>query len=90
MSLNQHIGSGSFSEVFKVKRVADNKIYALKKVRVTLWVLSFGGVRWFEMNKFYFNWRNRNSLINVFRNILISSNLGAAEPAGREGERELS
>jgi serine/threonine protein kinase len=45
MSLNQHIGSGSFSEVFKVKRVADNKIYALKKVRVTLWVLSFGGVR---------------------------------------------
>lgn len=45
MSLNQHIGSGSFSEVFKVRRVADNKIYALKKVRVTLWVLSFGVVR---------------------------------------------
>ena len=28
----QLIGSGSFSEVFKVRRVADNKIYALKKV----------------------------------------------------------
>jgi hypothetical protein len=29
------IGSGSFSEVFKVKRIADNKIYALKKVTLT-------------------------------------------------------
>ena len=28
-----HVGSGSFSEVFKVKRVTDGKIYALKKVR---------------------------------------------------------
>ena len=27
-----HVGSGTFSEVFKVKRFTDNKIYALKKV----------------------------------------------------------
>jgi len=31
--ISNSIGSGSFSEVFKVRRVADNKIYALKKVR---------------------------------------------------------
>ena len=42
--LTSPIGSGSFSEVFKVRRVADNKIYALKKVRVTL-LESLGGVR---------------------------------------------
>jgi len=29
---NAFLGSGSFSEVFKVKRITDNKIYALKKV----------------------------------------------------------
>jgi serine/threonine protein kinase len=28
------IGHGSFSEVYKVRRVADGKIYALKKVLV--------------------------------------------------------
>ena len=29
------IGSGSFSEVFRVRRLSDNCEYALKKVRVT-------------------------------------------------------
>jgi|LauGreDrversion4_2_1035121.scaffolds.fasta_scaffold81812_1 NIMA (never in mitosis gene a)-related kinase len=29
------LGSGSFSEVFKVKRITDNKIYALKKVQLS-------------------------------------------------------
>ena len=28
----QKIGDGAYSEVFKVKRLSDNKIYALKKV----------------------------------------------------------
>ena len=33
---NAFLGSGSFSEVFKVKRITDNKIYALKKVNKSL------------------------------------------------------
>lgn len=30
--LMDKIGDGAYSEVFKVKRLSDNKIYALKKV----------------------------------------------------------
>jgi len=32
----QLIGSGSFSEVFKARRVTDGKVYALKKVRPSM------------------------------------------------------
>ena len=28
----EHTGSGSFSEVFKVRRLSDGNVYALKKV----------------------------------------------------------
>ncbi|CAG9315582.1 unnamed protein product [Blepharisma stoltei] len=40
MSLNNFeiiskIGEGSFAQVFKVKRLADSKYYALKQIRIT-------------------------------------------------------
>lgn len=35
-SLIEKIGEGSFSSVFKVRRNKDGKIYALKKVRLSL------------------------------------------------------
>lgn len=31
-----YIGDGAYSEVYKVKRLSDNQIYALKKVRETI------------------------------------------------------
>ena len=33
------LGDGAYSEVYKVKRLSDNQIYALKKVRETLILL---------------------------------------------------
>ena len=33
------LGDGAYSEVYKVKRLSDNQIYALKKVRKTLILL---------------------------------------------------
>lgn len=32
----QKLGEGTFSSVYKVRRVSDNKIYALKKVKESL------------------------------------------------------
>jgi serine/threonine protein kinase len=41
-SLNNLIeGTGSFSEVFKVRRITDNKVYALKKVSIEYAVFYF-------------------------------------------------
>jgi len=38
--LNKCIGDGAYSEVFKVKRLSDGQIYALKKVNSLLFFIN--------------------------------------------------